>query len=250
MASFVDPNDFGAYVISILPLTLAFLNKKLSHKKKIILAVICLLAAFCLFKTFSRGAWIGFFVGATVYFFIYNKKSVLVIPLIIIIFLITPLGFNRVASLFKPEKNTVWERTQLWQAAGNMIKERPFLGLGVNTFSKYFPKYKPADYPDMRYAHNSYLQMAAETGISGLLIFICIPITVLAKAFRGIRKKFRATNEGFALMGAIAGYLGLLVHSFFDNNLFSLMLTTLFWVLTAYITSLNKLLSSEPYAKR
>lgn len=248
MASFVDPNDFGAYIISILPLTFTFLSKELSRKKRITLVVFCLLAAFCLFKTFSRGAWIGFFVGATVYFFIYNKKSVWLIPLIIIIFLITPLGFNRVASLFKPEKNTVWERTQLWQTAGNMIKEHPFLGLGVNTFAKYFPKYKPVDYPDMRYAHNSYLQMWSEVGIIGLLVFICIIVRVLTKALKGIRRKFNAGPEGFILMGAIAGYLGLLVHSFFDNNLFSLMLTTLFWVFTAYIVSLDKYFTEKTNA--
>jgi len=240
MVTFADPNDFGAYIISVLPLTFLFLNRGLSKSKRTILLIVCLLGLYCLFRTSSRGAWLGFLAGISTYFFIYNKKIAIVIPIVIVLLLmIAPKGFERVTGLFKQEKNTVWERKILWNSALDMIKERPVLGKGVNTFSRYFPKYKPADYPDLRYAHNSYLQMASETGIFGLLLFLSIPLVILAKALRGIKRKIDKSIEGQILLGLIAGYIGFLVHSFVDNNLFSLVLTTLFWIFSAYIVSMN-----------
>ena len=246
MVSFVDPNDFGAYIISVLPLTFLFLNRSLSRLKRIALLAVCLLGLYCLFRTSSRGAWLGFLAGISIYFFIYNKKIAISIPIVIVMLLmVTPKGFDRVAGLFKQEKNTVWERKVLWNSALDMIKEQPVLGKGVNTFSKYFPKYKPADYPDLRYAHNSYLQMWSEIGIVGLLLFLSIPVFILAKAWRNIKMKAAQGASGLTLLGLISGYIGFLVHSFVDNNLFSLMLTTLFWVFSAYIVALNTIISAN-----
>jgi O-antigen ligase len=249
MVTFADPNDFGAYIISVLPLTFLFLNREMSKTKRITLLIVCLLGLYCLFRTSSRGAWLGFLAGVFVYFSIYNKKIAIVVPVAVVLLLtITPKGFDRVAGLFKQEKNTVWERKVLWGSALDMVKENPVLGKGVNTFSKYFPKYKPADYPDLRYAHNSYLQMASEIGIAGLLLFLSIPATILSGAFKGIKQKALGSVNGQILLGLIAGYVGFLIHSLVDNNLFSLMLTTLFWVLGAYIFSLNRYIKEKANA--
>ncbi|MCK9573953.1 MAG: O-antigen ligase family protein [Candidatus Omnitrophica bacterium] len=245
-SSFYDANDFGAYIISVLPLTFLFLNRGLSRVKRVILLVICLLGFYCLLKTSSRGAWLGLLVGISVYFFIYNKKLAIIIPVaVILLLMITPKGFDRVTGLFKPERNTVWERTILWKTGWSMVEENPILGKGINTFSKYFPKYKPADYPDLRYAHNSYLQMWSEIGIMGLLLFLSIPLSILIRALRGIKLKASYGQQGLILLGLIAGYIGFLVHSCFDNNLFSLVLTTLFWVFSAYIVSLDNYLKEK-----
>ncbi|MFA5338013.1 MAG: O-antigen ligase family protein [Candidatus Omnitrophota bacterium] len=245
-SSFVDPNDFGAYIISVLPLTFLFLSRDLSRLKRIMLLVVCLLGFYCLLKTSSRGAWIGFLAGISVYFFIYNKKIAIAMPVIIILLIMmSPHGFDRFTGLFKQEKNTVWERTVLWKSAWGMVEERPILGIGINTFSKYFPKYKPADYPDLRYAHNSYLQMWSETGIVGLLLFLSIPLSILVKTLRKIKLKAADGQQGLILLGLTAGYIGFLVHSCFDNNLFSLVLTTLFWVFSAYIVSFNNYLKEK-----
>lgn len=250
-ASFVDPNDFGAYIISVLPLTFLFLNRGLSKYKRIILLVICLLGFFCLIRTSSRGAWVGFLAGAVVYFLFYNKKIAMLVPVILLIgVFIMPGALSRFSGLFRQEKNTVWERKILWHSAWSMIEQRPVLGLGVNTFSRYFPKYKPADYPDLRYAHNSYLQMCAEIGIVGLLLFLSIPFIILRKALRNIKVKIKQGKEGLILLGLISGYVGFLVHSIFDNNLFSLVLATLFWMMGAYIYSLDKTINNELYAEK
>ncbi|MDP2923644.1 MAG: O-antigen ligase family protein [Candidatus Omnitrophota bacterium] len=242
-SSFVHPNDFGAYIISVLPLTFLVFSSVFTKRKRLLIGLVFLLGAYCLMKTSSRGAWVGFLFGAMLYFFMYNKKIAIVIPVVILLLIaFSPHGFERLSSLFRTEQNTVWERTQLWQGTWAIIKEHPVLGFGVNTFSKYFPQYKPVDYPDLRYAHNSYLQMWSEIGIVGLFTFLAIPVIVLRKTFGGIKNKITMGFSGLLLLGLISGYIGFLIHSAFDNNLFSLVLTTLFWVFTAYIVSLNKCL--------
>jgi O-antigen ligase len=120
-----------------------------------------------------------------------------------------------------------------------MIEAHPVLGSGINTFMKNFEKYRPANCPAGFYAHNSYLQMWAEIGIIGLLVFLAIPFIALIKAFTRIKAKIKITPEGIILLGSVCGYISFLVHSTVDNNLYSLVLTTLFWVFTAYIVSLN-----------
>jgi Lipid A core - O-antigen ligase and related enzymes len=246
MASFIHPNDFGSYIILILPLTLCFFCPKLKTNQRVFLIINCLLGCFCLLKTSSRGAWIGILVGILIYFFIYKKKISILVPLaVIFLIILSPHGVDRLGSLFTPEKNTVWERVQLWKGTWNMVKVHPFFGFGVNTFSRYFLEYKPAEYPDIRYTHNSYLQMWSEIGIFGLLAFLSIVFTTLGTTLRNISNKMRKGFEGFILLGLIAGYTAFMIQSGLDTNLFSLVLTTLFWVMTAYLVSLNKYLEKE-----
>ncbi len=246
MASFVHPNDFGSYIIFILPLAFCFFSPSLKKNQRDFLIINCLLGCFCLLKTSSRSAWIGILIGILIYFFFYKKKISIMVPLaVIFLIILSPHGFDRLKSLFTPERNTVWERVQLWKGTWNMVKVHPFFGFGVNTFSRYFLEYKPAAYPDIRYTHNSYLQMWSEIGLFGLLAFLSIIFTILRITLRDMRKKIQKGLEGFILLGLAAGYVAFLIQSGLDTNLFSLVLTTLFWVMTAYLVSLNKYLEEK-----
>ena len=245
-ASFVHPNDFGAYIIFLLPLSLSLFYPSMDKKRKIFLSVNCLLATFCLLKTSSRAAWLGILIGILVYFFFYKRKISVLVPAGIILFIIlSPHGFERLRSLFVLEQNTVWERIQLWKGTWNMVKVHPFLGFGVNTFSRYFLEYKPVIYPDIRYTHNSYLQMWSEIGILGMGSFIAIIFIVIKETLRDIRKKMQRGLEGFILLGVFAGYIAFLIQSGLDTNLYSLVLTTFFWITNAYIMSLNKIFKED-----
>ncbi len=241
--AFVHPNDFASYIIFILPLTLCFLCSSVKRKQRIFLIVNCILGSYCLLKTSSRGAWLGFLIGIILYFFFYKKKISIAVPLaVILLIILSPHGFDRIKSLFALEQDTVWERTQLWKGTWEMVKVHPFFGFGINTFSRYFLEYKPAAYPDIRYTHNSYLQMWSEVGIFGLLAFLSIIFVILKNILQDLRQKTKSGLEGFILLGALAGYAAFLIQSGLDTNLFSLRLTTLFWVMSAYMVSVNNIL--------
>jgi hypothetical protein len=58
----------------------------------------------------------------------------------------------------------------------------------------------------------------------------------------------RTGLNGFVLLGLIAGYIAFLIQTGLDTNLYSLVLTTNFWIITAYIVSLNKNIEEKLYA--
>jgi len=120
------------------------------------------------------------------------------------------------------------DRFLIWKTGWKMFLDRPLFGHGLNTFMSVFEKYKPASYEWIVYAHNCFLQIAAETGIIGLLVFLWFCVSV---SIRGI-SKFTGTSDKFlkaAAIGAVACIITTLVNSFFDTNLYSLPLAVLFW---------------------
>jgi len=128
-------------------------------------------------------------------------------------------------------------RMKYWQEAINMIKDYPVFGVGLNTYSIVGRGYKInwGGYP-----HNCYLQMAVEIGIVGLLSFLWIIFVI----FRNSLKNLKIMNDPFlqlALLGALAGYYGFLVHSFFDTNFYSVQLGSLLWLVMGIIIAVQRI---------
>ena len=193
------------------------------------LSLLAVLLNICLILTFSRGAWIGFLAGLFLLIFFSKKKKIFyVLVCNIMSFILIPALRSRVLNTFQPGGDAF--RFTIWPVAISMIKENPFLGKGVGTFMAYFSKY-PTDLSP-QYAHNCFLQIWAETGIFSLISFLLFAGLLL---YQGI-KKFRKDNDP-VLLGLVCGAFGFLVHSFFDTNLYSLQLATLFWVLMGLISA-------------
>jgi O-antigen ligase len=112
-----------------------------------------------------------------------------------------------------------------------MVAENPLFGLGLNTYSLNFARFKPPDYEAQMYTHNSYVQMATESGLLGTGLFILF-LAVLVFACAGRLLKRRDTDPSKVLGAALlAGVFGLLVNCLFDSVLQSTQLRTLFWSL-------------------
>jgi len=55
-----------------------------------------------------------------------------------------------------------------------MIAERPVLGAGIGNFAEHFFRHKTVTGEETRFAHNDYLQIAAESGLVGLAAFAAL----------------------------------------------------------------------------
>lgn len=231
-ASFKNPNSFGAYLVPIglMVITLLFYSSlKKQYRYKLILSLLAVLLNICLILTFSRGAWIGYLAGLfLLIFFSKEKKMFYVLVCNIMSFILIPALRQQVLNTFRPQGDAF--RFTIWPVAISMIKENPFLGKGVGTFMAHFSKYPTNLNP--QYAHNCFLQIWAETGIFSLISFLLFAGSLL---YQGI-KKFRKDGDP-VLLGLVSGVFGFLVHSFFDTNLYSLQLGTLFWVLMGIISA-------------
>jgi putative inorganic carbon (HCO3(-)) transporter len=142
----------------------------------------------CLLLTFTRGAWLGVLASITIVTIIKNRKLIIIPFLIIIIALVYPPTRDRIInSAKKPET----ERKIMWSVAIDMIKHRPVIGYGLDTYKKtLYDNYvsKNPDYEQKLYnkyehfhAHNMYLTILQETGLLGFSIFLCMIFFMLKK---------------------------------------------------------------------
>jgi putative inorganic carbon (hco3(-)) transporter len=93
--------------------------------------------------------------------------------------------------------------------------DHPLLGVGPGQYEPYYsetyqqtPGIKFRDIQKGRRAHSLYIEMAAETGIIGLLVFLAIPFVVMRLLWRGHRR-LRETDAELADTAA-ALWLGLI----------------------------------------
>lgn len=247
-ASFVHSNDFGAYLVVVLTIFMSlFFSSTRKFKGRILLLLVIPPVLWCLLKTQSRGAWLSFIVSLLCLFSIKSKKIFIIILILLIASpFIMPKNIRQRFSDFSTitTQGTAWERTKLWQGAVQMVKEHPILGFGVNTYTKNFAEYKPKDYTDVKYTHNSYLHMATEIGAVGLGIFIVFLFSLIIGSVGVIRKLQRGIYRDLYL-GLLAGIVGFLCHCFVDTHLYSVTLATFLFLCLSLITAFRRVVYEE-----
>jgi hypothetical protein len=114
------------------------------------------------------------------------------------------------------ENYAVVERWAHWQAALDMLSDHPLLGVGIGNYVPLYPAYNLPGWEDpMGHAHNHYLNVAAETGLLGLVAYLWF---LLASLWNGWRSVSRTREQWRGITLGILGVLGALaVHSLFDN---------------------------------
>jgi len=76
-------------------------------------------------------------------------------------------------------------RLNYWKAGVKMIEDNPVLGVGLDNFADHYFRYKVPAGREVQRAHNNYLQVAAEMGIPGLVIFLLLWGWLIGAASRG-----------------------------------------------------------------
>ena len=137
----------------------------------------------------------------------------------------------------------VQDRSAMWQSAIHMIHDRPFLGHGLNTFMANYLDYWVGGERQPRYAHNCYLQVAAETGIVGLLAFVGLLGALFARLMGVMRQpQFR---ESLLVAGLLAGLVAFAIQAGVDTNFYSLRQAALFWTLAGLAVGLSERATPE-----
>jgi len=215
---FGNVNYFAEYLIVPLPLAISLFFATRNRTHKILLLVGILAIGGSLILTFTRGSYLAIGISLIFMFFLYlasrgkgfikeNKKIfIFILALIILItFLFAiPNPLNKPGTVISKIKgrisisqftkgSSLKRRKAIWGFTGMMIKDRPFMGLGIGTYKynslKYQAKFFEQGQNRSLYphgfatkAHNEYLQLWAELGIVGLgmeyLAFpcICLPL--------------------------------------------------------------------------
>jgi O-antigen ligase len=257
-AGFTHPNSLGGFLTVVIPLLLggSLIKGKSSGWKFV--PVFFIIAVWSLVLTFSRASWLGVIIGVLFFaFFAWNKRFLRVVLIFCLLaVLIGPFFLNspQLREEFRlSDKNvsvtTGW-RWQVWKDSLEMIKEKPLLGHGINTFMPLFQEYRSnisgqaGDIWTPTYAHNTFLQLLTETGILGFAMFLWILKNIFGSSLLTIEQT-RERDLKMWLLGSLAGSLAFLVQSLADNNFYSLQLSSLFWLNVGLSFAMVKLLSKD-----
>jgi len=240
-SSFDNPNGFAAWLLVMAPLalSLAYFGKN-TRIIKLMLWLLTGVLIFCLISTDGGGAWIAAFLSL-IFIGIFRHKKLLVIAIAIVLILpfVIPDHIKESPGLLLSSRDiNVNVRTELWQEALSIVKDFPLLGSGLNTYAVVALDYKITERGGT-YPHNSYLHMAADSGILGLGAFIWIIIILFKTSFANLKRiddKFYSA----LLIGFLAGLFGFLVHSFVDVNIYMLQLGNLMWFIVGLIIAVQK----------
>lgn len=238
---FENHNTFSPYLVFCLPIISALAFWRWPKRVvKILIALTCFLLMVSLLFAFSRAGWLGFLIGFSLMILLSKKRKLLLMALgVFILSLLLFFPFTqRLAYSFYPGGDS--ERFIIWRESIAMIQENPFLGKGLGTYMDYSKKDIASDVGS-HYAHNCYLQMWVEAGIFTLLTFLLLVGFILYRGV-GISLRHQEGSLGPLLSGLIAGLTGFLVAAFFDNGLYSLQLSVLFWVMLGVAVALERIL--------
>lgn len=225
----------AAHLIGWIPILISILWNLFSSKEKkfnkIAFSFFLLFSLFVLYKTHSRGAWVALWLSLIIYS-IFLKNKLLMTVLIALIFVVPyMLPKNALIHLnLERQEQSILERYRLWERAAQVIIKRPLFGCGINTFTKSYSVYdevKNWRVPGYQ-AHNGYLQLAAETGLVSLFLFLMIIYRALNTHYKSALKEISANNKRLRI-GLLAGLIALLLQAGADTTLSSLQSAMLIW---------------------
>lgn len=236
-----DPNYFAQIMVVLIPIAL----ERFLHEKKIVLKLIALLAfvlsVLCVILSYSRGGFLAMAVVLVMFFLLYppraNQIPIIIISVLILVLFIPPSYMDRILTLgdllrpstrsLRVEELSFRGRLSENLAAWEMIRTNPVFGVGLNSYSFLFGEYAQihgiALEAEEREPHNLYLEVLAETGIFGFILFIAL-LSGAIRIIYSVWKKFlemRQTNNAGLVAGLGLGLMGYLTSSLFIHGAFA-----------------------------
>jgi O-antigen ligase len=254
-----DPNELAAALLAGLALAAGFLLARARLAPIVRLGAMAAipLCAGGIFLSLSRGGLVALaalLVAGTVFG---GPWRLAITALLVAVVAGGLVYFTQFASLPARERVTAIKggtgRSDLWTVGLRMVSAHPVGGVGVGNFEAVSRNYVlqpgPLQRTDLifssnpKVAHNTYLQVMAETGITGLVLFLGVVIGCLALA---LRAALLAARRGDRILEALArglllALIGMLVADFFISQTYSKLL----WALLALCPVLLSVVQRE-----
>jgi putative inorganic carbon (HCO3(-)) transporter len=255
----IHPNVLASALLICLPLATAwFIEARQAHKRWIeqgalFVAVSAMLAMFVL--TQSRGGLIALSVGLIVVIALMLGKKWAVMFLFVCIsvsFLVVLVAQSTsIASVDNSlDTNAVQFRLMVWRLALSMASDFVFTGAGMGTFNDTAMRLYGFANVDNPGAHNLYLQVAVDLGLTGLVAFVAILLSALAMGWVNIGriKPINAPALQGIAVGAYGALIGLLIHGFVESTVWGTRASIMPWLLIGIITAIftNNLHQQQP----
>ena len=262
-----DPNFFAQILLIVVPLALVLIW----HERRTRLRSLALLCAgtivTAIVLTYSRGAGLAMACQALLLWATSRRRlrlGALAAVVMLLLVIALPSNFTRRLTTVRqliPGEQTVLDPDSSFEArrlftvtAWQMFLDHPLLGVGAGNYTERFDEYAERVGSAVRfrsisrahYPHNLYLEIAAESGLVGLSLFLTIVMTSFFFLERS-RWCFQATGDLYLAAlarGLEISLLGYLVSSLFLHGHFIRYL----WLLFAFAAAMD-LMAKEHFSK-
>jgi hypothetical protein len=245
-----EPNTLGGYLVLVFFITLGLALYTQSTFWVPCLMILAAIQFITLLQTLSRSSYLGFIAAFLALTILTTRKKTLLL-LAIIAFILTGWSllpqkvFDRIATTFAPQKvytpfgiritldASAASRIESWKIVFPMWEMNPILGCGVT---------------GVGIVDTQYPLVLGEGGILGLWIFIWLLSVILRKSLQTFKAIEDEYFQGLTL-GYVAGFIGLLMHSFGAATFILIRIMEPFWFLTAIIIMLTEIQDTEKQAQ-
>ncbi len=224
---FITPNLLASYMVMTFLVTLgSALSTARSDKKRYIafLGMITMAFTIVITKSISGGIILTICLGI---FFVrsnlINLKTVFILFCFVIAVTTTFYIRSHQGTYFSRPRFSLSQRIVYWKETIAVIHKHPFTGVGTGNYN----------IRESRFAHNSYLQIWAEEGITGFLLWLCIVFLFLQ---RGIKKlKYSKVKNSRYELGLFLAGTAFLMDNLVNFSFSIIQCSFLWWIILAII---------------
>lgn len=226
-----DPNYFTASVLICLPVAYYLLIGKQARWERFFCFGCVFVTLPAIMVAASRGGFIGLMVAAV--FVVLRSKQrgrnlILVSLGLLVVLVFSPSSpLQRLLHPTTSDIESTDTRLELWHAGWRMVKAHPITGVGLGNFKAEVASYAAPGLDLNNIAHNTYVEMAAELGVPGLLMFVAVIVLTFLSLGRSRRRALRNNSDLIyrVASGLQAGLVGFCISMLFLSAAF----LKLFW---------------------
>ncbi|MDO8671274.1 MAG: O-antigen ligase family protein [Dehalococcoidia bacterium] len=243
LAVYHSPNALSLFLGRSAPMLVAlalFYPARGGTGRRVLYALGSLAVLACLYITYSRGAWLGIAAALVFVALIRGRRYVLWTGGVVVcalLALIPLVGVDRLLS-----RTASMGRLYLWQSALAMIRDHPFMGVGLDNFLYQYPRYILKEAwaePNVSHPHNIVLDFWTRIGVLGVAALVWLQIRFWQSGLSVYRG---AANDriGILALALMSSMVSLLAHGLIDNSFFLIDLAIAFWLIYGSIETLKK----------
>lgn len=251
-----DPNDIAFFILSFIFFNIIFLTKNNRMPIRLISAFSMLVGIIVIIKTGSRGGLLSlmavllFLVFArfkTIRLSFFTKTVVAVAAILSLQFMDMSTDRYKTIMNITSDYNVTDEegRVSIWKIGMRLMLTHPLTGVGLNQFPHGVGMDREArGLPSAKWhtAHNSMVQIGAETGILGLILFCLMSFNVIKITGYVINKSQSEELVEIAEMTR-AGFIGHFISAMFLSQAYSV-----YWAFYIVLSAVLKYLSDKEFA--
>jgi len=177
LGTFGDPNDLAYHLATGIAVALAARQLERSRSMRLLWAGGIGMMLIAILFTQSRGGLITTGVVLALYMLqsLRHRRGIIpIVGVVILAALVAPSAtWQRAGTTLAYEDDaSALGRIDAWNTGRNIFAEQPLAGVGLGTFVVAWAEYAPGDAGPARAPHNTFVQVLAETGLVGLVLFL------------------------------------------------------------------------------